>query len=148
MAPTTRGGAKTYNLNDVNVTVDGTIVHGYGDGDAVVIARNSDDYSAQAGSDGEVMFSALNDKSGTITFNLQFGSLLNRVFSDIAAAKRQVAISITEKNGAAQVTVRSAYVQRPPDYTFGREAQVMEWQFICSEILSDFGGLPDETPTP
>ena len=147
-ATSSRGGSTTFDLNQTTLIVNNVALNGFGDSDVMAIARNSDDYSQTVGADGEVVQSALNDRSGTITISLLYGSRHNATLMDLVKADRAnnggfTNLDWTDKRGLSTVSARGR-VMRVPDYTIGREAGVLEWAFLCPDIDADWQGLPQD----
>ena len=148
VATASRGGIKTYDSNQTTLIINNVAITGYGDTDTFAISRNSDDYSGVAGADGEYTYSALNDRSGTITVSLSYGSRANRTMMELVNSDRSnnggvTDITFTDKRGGSVATARGR-VQRVPDATIGREVGVMDWVFLCADIDATWIGLPQD----
>lgn len=144
-------GAKTYDLKSVNIAVAGIPINGFQDGDAVGVSRSNDGYAMASGADGEVLFSKMNDRTGTITFTLLYGSSANKTFSDLAALDAQnntglASISIRDTRGGSKIFARQCRVQKIPDVTFAKEGGTLEWIFMCADIDIELNGLAAEQP--
>lgn len=146
-------GAKTYNLANISVSVNGNIVDGFGPGDVVTVARTADMVTQQNGADGEVVQSISNNRTGTMAFTLLYSSESNQLFTELArqtetTGQGLASINLEDSNGGAIVSAKNCRVQKIPDFTFGEEAGTLEWTWLCADLDIQYLGLPDETPTP
>lgn len=132
--------AKTFNLSEVTISVNGVPVTGFADGDAVSIEPDGELWSKQVGSDGEVLRSRQNQPGGQITFNLQHGSALNSVFDAIYKADlavgigTQVAIVIADLFSAYVAVSSGAWLMSIPSKSMGREPGAVEWVWDCADL--------------
>jgi hypothetical protein len=138
---------KTFNLARVLLTIGTIPVSGFADGDAIVVAKDSDAWTKTVGADGEVCRHRTNNDSGSITINLSYSSQANGLLDALRA------LDATSGGGAVPVTVLdlasgteffapSAWIKKAPDATFGREVGPRQWVLDCSRIIERNRGIP------
>lgn len=135
---------KTYDPAGLNVIVGGNIMSGFADGTLVRVERNSDLWTVQVGSDGEGTRSKSNDRSGRITISLMQTSESNDVLSALALVDEQtnagaVPIEIKDVNGTSLHIAETAWIVKPADAEYSKEAGPREWVFE-TDILVSFVG--------
>ena len=137
---------RIFDFNEVQASFAGVPIAGWADGDGITITRESDVFSSVVGLKGNVSRSKTNDNRGTIEFNLMSTSPTNALLSAIALADREApggagvgALLIVDLNGTSLFTSGNAWIKRPPDPVFGREASTRTWTLEVDE-LQDFNG--------
>lgn len=129
-----------FNLAECIITCDGVPVHGFNDGDAVSVEFESDITSDEAGSDGEVTRSVLNDRRATITFNLKSTSSFNSFLRAKANLTRtagdgdKFSFFLEDPASGEIVESRQTWVQTDPGSSVGREATDREWTCRGSKV--------------
>ena len=136
---------KTYDANEVSVIIGSRVILGLIQGDAVVVARESDAFSDSVGLDGEVTRSANKDKRGTVTITLQqssddndFLSLLSQV--DELSGAGTIPLLIRDANGTSLYTASEAWIQKPADGSISQEAGERAWVLRCANLKMFSGG--------
>lgn len=132
----------TFNLKNVNASVNGIPVTGLAPGDdAIVLAYNEDFNEVQVGSTGETAFIEHNDRSAQITFRLMQSSNMNDAFSAILAANAEFALAVVDQNGTSVAASPSCKIMKAPDQSFGDALNEREWIVIAAELISNVGGF-------
>ena len=138
---------RIYDFNEVQAAFAGIPIDGYADGDGITITRETDVFTSTVGIDGNVARSKTNDHRATIEFRLMNTSPVNAALSAIYQADRNApggagigALLITDLNGTSLYTAGNAWIKRPPDPTFGREAAERVWVLECDNLLDFTGG--------
>ena len=123
---------KTFDLTRVRMIVGGQPISGFQDGDALVIEFDEDTYSKVRGADGEIGRSRMNSDSASFTFNVQYGSLANAIFQQMADDDRDSntgirSLLIEDTLGGMTLTCAQVWVRKRPDVTLGKEMPTCEW---------------------
>jgi hypothetical protein len=138
---------KVYDPDQVTVSFAGQNITGWADGEFVRIEQETDNFSDVVGTDGEVVRSKTNDRRATITFLLMQTSDSNDVLS--ALANNDLANSggeevnpfvVKDLQGRAIFQAENAWISKPPDVSFDREATAREWTLRCDSIVRLDGG--------
>ncbi|MDR1438941.1 MAG: DUF3277 family protein [Clostridiales bacterium] len=87
-----------YDSKNVNVTVKGALLTGFGSGSFVSCAKNAPNIVPYVGVKGETAESIVNDNTGTVTVTLQHTSPSNKLLSDLANRRESFGISVTDIN--------------------------------------------------
>ncbi len=127
---------KIYDANQVTVTFAALLIDsGYADGDFVKIEQDSDDFTDVVGTDGEVTRSKTNDRRITVTLSLMQTSSGNSALTAINQLDRSkpngagiAPLMIRDKSGTALYVASKAWISKPPDVSFGKEAGPREWK--------------------
>lgn len=131
---------KTYNAKNVNVSLNGVIISGFDDDSVVEISRNNDSYSLTAGADGvDTTRSATNDKTGTIIIKLKDSSSSNAILSAFQIADElsdagTFTIVVKHVNDGFSAISNDAFVMKPADRSFEKEAGAREWSISCPQL--------------
>ena len=138
---------KSFNLGRCMVTIGTIPVSGFADGDAVVIAKDSDAWTKTVGADGEVCRHRTNNESGSITLNLSFSSQTNTLLDalrmlDTATGAGDVPVTILDLASGTEFFAPSAWIKKAPDTTFGQVAGPRQWVLDCSRIIERNRGIP------
>jgi len=134
---------KVYDADQVKLTIGGfAIESGFADGEFLRIEQESEDFTDVAGTDGEVTRSKTNDRRATITVLLMQTSSGNQALSTLSNLDREAAngvgitpLLIADKNGDTLFTASSAWIQKPPDVSFDREATAREWEIRVGDLV-------------
>jgi len=139
--------AKSFNLARCIVTVGTIPISGFGDGDAIVIAKDSDAWTKTVGADGEVCRHKTNNESGSITFNLMYSAAVTALLdalrtADALTGAGTVPINVTDLASGSEFFVPAAWLKKSPDVTLGREAGDRQFVFDCTRIIDRHSGIP------
>ena len=123
----------TYNAADVVFLLDSLQVDGWAPGDNAIVAARADRGSGLVGMGGSSIFSASNNKSGTITLRLLPTSRANRRLEQKLA--RQEAggrytpfpVSCRDIGNGGGFTAEKCSIQSAPDFSRGDNATPVEW---------------------
>ena len=135
---------RSFDPNRVTVTVAGTAIVGFAD-DKVMVERANNSWELIVGADGEATRVKSNDKSGSITINLQQSSpsndFLSAIFAvDEAAASGVVPIVITDKSGTTVVGAPLAFIEKMLEASFSKNQNDRSWVFRCNNLNYYLGG--------
>ena len=130
---------KTYNPENVKITVGGAPISGFADGTFIKVSRSSEAFTKVTGADGQITRVKSADKSGEITLTLTQSSQSNAILQAIAlvdetSGKGVVPIAIIEINTGNAFVAGSAWIRKVPDAEYGKEVSNREWVFDCSEL--------------
>ena len=120
-----------YDAAQVNVTVDGQRIFGFGDGDMITGDRANDFVSLKTDAQGQYVFSKNNDRHGNMVITLSDQSPAAVTLMDIANAQKQVPIDMSSPHDHAWST--GAMVQKLPGFKKGAEAGTLGFQFLCGD---------------
>jgi hypothetical protein len=122
----------TYDAGQVIVTVDGIRIEGAADGAFVSVEQSNPRYNKSAGVDGASYRSRQNDRTGTVTVSLQYGTpgwvVLNgykRLGDDGADDKFSLVIS--EVLSGARMVAEQAWVEAEPTVAYDRDIGTGDW---------------------
>ncbi len=142
---------KTYSFLDVKCGIVGPgLVASLSDGgtadEGISFAFNGNINTVTIGADGQGMNTLRADYSGTCTVRLLKSSPVNQLLSlalafqrTSASAHGQNTITLVDRNKGDAVTAEGVAFSKVPDLTFGKEAQIVEWQFTAIRINSALG---------
>lgn len=135
---------KTYNPADVAIIFAGVPIEGIADGTFITVARNNQSYNMQIGSDGEGVRAKSNDKGGTVTLTLMQSSLTNDALSALSVLDETSGdgvgpLMVKDNSGRTLISAETAWIQKPADVEFAREATTREWVFE-TDLLNLFVG--------
>lgn len=139
---------KSYDADQVTVNFAGIpIDSGLADGEFVRIEKVNPDYNAVEGTDGEVTVSKTNSKLYRVFIRLMQSSDGNARLSAIRTlglAGSNLAgagpLFINDRNGTTVFIASKAWIAKPPDQSFDREAKEREWELGAVEDVSIVGG--------
>lgn len=138
---------RIYDANEVAIACGGVPIEGYADGQFLSITRTSDGFTTVVGTDGDVARSKTNDHRAVIEINLLQTSPSNLTFTALWTADRNApggagifGFICTDLNGTSLYTAGNAWVQKPPDITFDREATSRTWVLECDNLIDATGG--------
>lgn len=136
-----------YNAALVEAYVDSDMLEGKGDGDYVTIEHNSPRVGKAAGIGGEVAISVQNDRTGTATISLWYGSEGSRILN---GWKRRLdngedfifAFKVIEIASGSSWIAEKAWVEEVPSTAFGRDLAPEEWVIGFESVDGDRQTLP------
>ena len=143
------GATKVYNASEVDISIGGfPIDSGYADGEFLRIERETDSFTDVAGTDGEVTRSETNDKRATATILLMSTSQANQVLSALSNLDEItdggvgiVPFLVRDRNTEAQLfEASSAWVMKPADVSYDREATPREWAIRLGDLIQNQQG--------
>lgn len=125
----------TYDPQSVIVTVFGTPISGFADGEFVKAERNSDAVATVIGADGEGTRVRSANKSGKVTITLRDASPSNDVLRGYAKLDEQRMpggrgpVKITDMSGSTLVSAADAWITKMPGVAKGKDAVSTAWVF-------------------
>ena len=140
---------KVYNSSQVLISIGGfPIDSGYADGEFLRIERETDSFTDVVGTDGEVTRSETRDRRATATILLMQTSRANQVLSALnnldeitPGGVGIVPFQVLDRNTEAQLYIASsAWVMKPPDSSFDREATAREWAIRLGNLVQNLQG--------
>lgn len=135
----------TYDPLAIIAVFKGVTINGYADGTFVKVERSEDTWSDQIGCDGEHTRIRSRNRSGMITFTLVAGSPVNQLLAAIALADEQFGsgvgpITVKDANGLDLHTGESAWIVKPADAEYKKEAGDREWRIRVKDLQTNSGG--------
>lgn len=118
-----------------------SVLSGFFDGTFVLGSRDEDAVLKHAGSKGDITATLNANQSGSIVVTLVQGSetnaeLLAALFLQEKTGKLQKRpFSITDLAGSMLVTAPNAWIRKPTDANFAKEAGPREWIFDCDRLI-------------
>lgn len=135
-----------YSPDEVDVLFAGIPITGWADGEFLTIEWTTDRFTSTAGTDGEVTRNRSGDFRATATVRLMQTSDSNDLLSALANIDRRArngagvgAFLVRDNQGRSLYTAANAWIRRPPNVSFDREATVREWVIEIAN-LEDFTG--------
>ncbi len=117
-----------YDSLKVNVSVNGILVTGFGDGTMVTCERNEDRITPYSGVKGDYAYSMNNNTSGTVTLTLQQQSPMNAILQSYANNKQPFPISVIDVNdGGFKAGGNDAIILKEPAQERGSEITSRAW---------------------
>lgn len=120
------------------------LFQGFGPGDFVKVAYNTDAASMSVGADGEAIHNISADRSGTIEVTLQASSPTNQALAAVEAAQRLNPVGVGPLNvqdvsGTHNISGTSVRIRKSPDFVRGTELGVNVWIFQAGHITMGHG---------
>jgi hypothetical protein len=117
------------------LTIGRSRVEGFGPDDALSIEPGDDSSTTQVGLDGQVTRTVITNPTGIATVSLMQTSRANRVLEALLALQNDgangsdvAAFYYKDAASGEEHTAEQCFIERRPDYTFGKEAGVREWR--------------------
>jgi len=140
---------KVYDSSKVSVTLGPiSVSSGRAKGPFVKISNEADDYSDDAGADGEVVRWANKDDRATVTLILMASSESNQALSALRIADKIapngagiVPIMIKDGNGDSLFTAKDCWIAKAPDAEYGQEPGTREWKLRCANLIRNDAGM-------
>lgn len=124
----------THDFKKVSVIVDGVIMTGWMDGDAIQTEKNEDDVTPHVGAGGDVTFSEGTDETGKITLTLKATSSSNPFLKSLRDSKRLFQTQIIDVNDKSfRAGGSECRIIKPPARTFGVEVTGAEWEIYIAD---------------
>lgn len=135
---------RSYAADEVAVTMDGTQLDGFAEGDDVIrISRRVRRYDLQTGADGAGTVYRNADKSAECTLRLQQTSRANAILTAKLGAQDAGLVvpfpfAVTDMSGGDTAFAEAAFVAGPADMVRGSAPGTVEWTLILHncEILN------------
>jgi len=124
----------TYDPEDVNVIVNGTILTGFMDGTFVRVEKDEENYTAHVGAKGEVTRSKNANKLGKITVTLKQDSPSNAYLKRLEKSKSTFPVAVIDQNFGENRGGNDAWIEKSPNSEYGDEISSREWIFVVPEL--------------
>lgn len=142
------GALKVYDADQVSISIAGIpILSGFADGEFLKIEQEADDFTDKVGTDGEVTRSKTNDRRATVTILLMQSSAGNAALSALSNVDRLApngagvgSLLVRDRLGTAVYSAAQAWISKPPDVSFDREATSREWTLRVADLTRNDGG--------
>jgi hypothetical protein len=124
----------TYDPKNVTITVNGVYVTGLGES-MIEITKDENSYETKVGAQGDVVRTKVHNPLGTIKITLQQTSPQLALFDKLANSGQMVPISIISANNPKETTtVTQAFLKKPADRKYGKEAEDREYEFQALDL--------------
>jgi hypothetical protein len=127
----------------------GIPLSGFADGTYFSITRNEESFALRTGVTGESCRAKNNNKSGRATFTLMQSAACNDLLSAMNAIDEGSpmgdgigAFTFTDLNGTSSAAAEKAWIVKPADMGFSKEAETREWVIEMSDLTMVVGGDP------
>lgn len=136
---------KNYDPKLITVVFGGIVLSGYADGELVKVERDEDTFSKSVGAHGDTTRVRNRNRNGMITVRLQAESDTNDKLSAIHAADELTGtgtrpVQVKNLNGTTVHSAQTAWLRKPPESGFAKEASVREWVIDCYNLNMFVGG--------
>lgn len=135
----------TYSADEVQVLAGNERLTGLAEGSFVTATRDEDTFTKQVGADGEVTRSRTNNKAGSIEITVQQGSNANDILSALHNTDEDTgagifSVAVVDSFGRTAIAGAQAWVRKPADTEFARDAGERTWTIDCAELTMLIGG--------
>jgi hypothetical protein len=142
------GGVKTYDPQQVSLSIGGQIASGFADGTFISVEPDEDTFTKVTGADGDVSRSKTANESATLTLTLAQTSPFNDILSALAAADKVSStgvfpVIIKDNSGTTVVSSGAGWIRRLPTSGFGKEIENREWIIDMGKTIFFVGGNTD-----
>lgn len=127
--------ALVYDFTKITLIIDGMIVSGFGDGDAISREPNEDKVTYQEGADGVGEYTATNKQAETMTLQLQRTSGSNGLLNSLYKQNKKFSVQLIDHNDNSESwSAADCMIPRGSTYTAGSEATPREWTILIPKI--------------
>jgi len=124
-------------------------IKGYADGTFIKVSRKEDSFTGKCGADGEVVRARNANKMGEVVFTLMQTSASNLWLATALAADELApngvsvfAFLMKDLLGFTLHQAKSAWIVKPADSEWAKEAGTREWKLECAKLSMLEGGNP------
>ena len=120
----------TYKPGEVQLLVAGAKITGYADGTFIVASRDENSVNKVVGADGHVSRAINSNRGGSIRITLLQTGLGNDVLNKFAEYDENTGLGVFKvavKSGETTIFAANGWVEKHPDYEFGKESGNREW---------------------
>lgn len=127
--------ASTYDFKKVTLTINGAIISGFADGDAIVKEASEETVTAEQGADGDVEFIETNKTIETLTLRLQRTSPSNRFLRQWYTDKEALDVSLIDHNDNADSwSAVECRITQSANYSAGSSVTPIEWTILMPKV--------------
>lgn len=130
----------TYDSNDVNLILDGVIITGLAEGEAIEANQNEENFSKVVGMKGDVILSETNDKTGIIKFKLNSTSPFCSYCDELARRTGEKALIPAQvvdlTTGGISVGGNKARMKKTADKKWGPESTEREYELEVTDYTT------------
>ena len=135
----------TYDPLQIVVAFAGLQISGYADGTFVKVSRDADTWSDQVGADGVVTRVRSRNQMGTVEITLVAGTPTNQALATIMTQDELFgtgvsAVTVQDLNGLDLHTGDAAWLVKPPDAEYAKEAKDRVWKIRVKKLVTNSGG--------
>ena len=136
---------QTYNPALVTLSIAGVTLTQFAKGTFINVEYDSDAFSDEVGTRGEVVRVRSADERGTIKATLMAASPSNDALSALAALDRLTgqgvgAALVKDVTGTSIHSAANAWIKKIPPKPYSTEADTVEWEFRCANLKHNIGG--------
>lgn len=137
--------SKTYSAKHMNIIAGAFRLEGFGETDMVTITRDEGKWVKTVGADGRVSRSYVASDSGTVVITLMQTSEANEtlnglLLTDTSTLKGQIPLAIQDTLGGSTYSSTDAWLQGPPEISYGKEIAEYTWTFDCADLAMYVAG--------
>ena len=136
---------RTYDPQQVVITVDGTAIGGYADGTFISIEREEESFSKVVGADGAAARSKATNRSARITLTLMQTSPSNEFLSMLLARDERnnsgvFAVIVKDNSGSSRFFSATGWIAGLPTVEYGKEISNREWLIDVTDVDYNVAG--------
>ncbi len=138
---------RTYSAADLLIIFGEDRITGFGPDDFCEVTRNEPTWVMQIGADGVATRAKSSNKSGSIKMTIAQASPANDILSAIAKIDELTGdgikpLLVKDNLGTSLHSAQTAFLEKPADATYGREAGTREWVFMTGDLNHKPGSNP------
>lgn len=116
-----------YDVNKVNVNINGTILTGFASDGVVTVSKSEDAVTPNVGCQGDVVYEENANESGTIAVTLQGTSSSLPMLRNLAANRKQFSVSISDANDddSVNISAQKCRITKMPDLARGKNSSTV-----------------------
>jgi hypothetical protein len=136
---------KNYDPKLITVNFGGLLLSGFADGELVKVERSEDTFSMSVGAHGDTTRVRNRNRNGMVSVRLQAEAADNDRLSAILALDElrgngTRTMTVKNLNGTTIASAPTAWIRKPPETGYAKEASVREWIFDCYNLTLFVGG--------
>src|SRR5690625_2008017 len=130
---------RTYDPQDVNVIVDGTIITGFAEGTMVTAEKDEDDFTATYGAQGDYSSAESHNTLGTVTITLKHNSPSLSFLRSLRNQRAFFPVYVTDANDDSEVRAggSDARVLNAPGLERGNETTETEVEIKVFDYMEE-----------
>jgi hypothetical protein len=135
---------RTYDPQQVIITVGGVIVSGFGDGDFITVSYDEERYNSKAGADGEVARAKNANRMGTFEMTLSATSAANAELSALFNLEMLggfdvvLPVAVADLSGTSGAFASKCWIKQAPEFTRGKDVADAVWQIAASDLTISY----------